>query len=93
MLNKKTKTLKNTVVKTKLEYAENGVVIREENMGNSPNVHEGSFDDVIKEAYGNIINNEIQALAKELKDVNYVGFDVKIEIKPILKNKDLFFKE
>lgn len=94
MLNKNTKTMGKTVVKTKFEYADNGIIIRYGDLGNAPEVYEKEpFCDAIKDAYGNIVNNSVEIEAEELHGQNFIGFEVKIEIKPIFKNKDLFFKE
>ena len=40
-----------------------------------------------------MVNNNIEIEAEELHGQKFIGFEVKIEIKPIFKNKDLFFKE
>ena len=86
--------MEKTVIKTKFEYADNGIIIRNNDLENAAEVYEKEpYMDAIAGAYGKAVSNYIEALAEELHGQPFVGFDVNIEIKPIFKNKDLFFKE
>lgn len=86
---------------TKMEYAENGIIIRHD-FDNTPEIYEterdeltnsaGSFSNIITKAYGGIIATCMEVEAEEIDKEQYFGFNVKIEITPIRKEKDLFFK-
>ena len=86
---------------SKLEYADNGIIIRhdfdsievfEEKENELTNKVE-SYHDTIARAYGAIIANDIYIEAEKMDRELYYGFNVKIEITPITKEKDLFFKK
>lgn len=86
---------------TKMEYAENGIIIRYD-FDNAPEVYETekgelssrveSYHDIISKAYGELIANNMEIEAEEIDKEQYFGLNVKIEITPIRKEKDLFFK-
>lgn len=86
---------------SKMEYADNGIIIQHD-FDNSPEVFElktneltnnvESYHDIIARAYGEIIANDIEIEAEKMDRELYCGFNVKIEITPIMREKDLFFK-
>lgn len=86
---------------SKMEYADNGIIIRhdfydvevcEANRDEITNNVE-SYHNIIARAYGEIIANDIEIEAENMDRELYLGFNVKIEITPIKKEKDLFFKQ
>ena len=88
---------------SKMEYADNGIIIRHD-FDNLPEVFEEktneltnkveSYHDIIAKAYGEIVANDIEIEAEKMMDSKlYYGFNVKIEITPIIREKDLFFKK
>lgn len=83
-----------------MEYADNGIIIRhdfseievcEADRDEITNKVE-SYHNIIARAYGEIIANDIEIEAEDMDRERYLGFNVKIEITPIKKEKDLFFK-
>lgn len=87
---------------SKMEYADNGIIIRHD-FDNLPEVFEEktneltnkveSYHDIIARAYGEIIANDIEIEAEKMDRELYYGFNVKIEITPITREKDLLFKK
>ena len=86
---------------SKMEYADNGIIIRHD-FDNSPEVFEEktneltnkaeSYHDIIARIYGEIIANDIEIESEKMDREIYYGFNVKIEITPITREKDLLFK-
>ena len=86
---------------TKMEYAENGIIIRRD-FDNAPEIYETerdeltsraeSFSNIITKAYGGIMATCMEVEAEKLDKEQWIGFNVKIEITPIREEKDLFFK-
>lgn len=83
-----------------MEYADNGIIIRhdfydvevcEADRDEITNNVE-SYHNIIARSYGEIIANDIEIEADGMDRELYLGFNVKIEITPIKKEKDLFFK-
>lgn len=86
---------------SKMEYADNGIIIRHDfdsvevfaEKENELTNKTESYHDIIAKAYGEIIANAIEFEAEEMDHEPWYGFNVKIEITPITKEKDLCFKK
>lgn len=84
-----------------MEYADNGIIIRHDfdsvevfnEKENELTNKTESYHDIIAKAYGAIIANDIEIEAEKMDRELYYGFNVKIEITPITREKNLFFKK
>ncbi len=83
-----------------MEYADNGIIIRNE-LDNSAEVYEvqsqfyastEQYKETIAKAYGGLLADHIEIENQELQKSEYFGFTISIEITPITNEKDLFFK-